>query len=689
MDIRSVKGLSSLHADTRGDSRVCVAVLDGPVDLSHPCFQGADLTKLDTLVQHPVGGGPMSLHGTHVASVIFGQPGSPVVGIAPHCRGLIVPVFRDDQERRLSQLDLARAIEQAVQEGANIISVSGGEPTPTGEAEGLLERALRLCEEYNVLVVAATGNDGCACLHVPAAVPSVLAVGAIGVDGEPLEISNWGEAYRSNGVLAPGEDIEGAAPGGGTASLTGSSFATPVASGVAALLLSSRIKRGKPLDPTAVRRTIIDTAIPCQPRASPACGRHLAGTLNISGAHTSIQEGAETTVTNRDTAEAPVPATEVGAAHADTNTEQLAGATSVGAHGVRAAAAGGEPSAESPVSRTETHAPLPTVATTAEPAEPRTQIASTAVDAVTGVRPSSADCGCSNGKKEYIFAIGNVGFDFGTEARRDSFRQLMPTVQVGEAPVAEIPPNPYDVIQLCDYLDNEPSESTQLIWTLERDRTTLYALEAKTSYADDVYSKLRTALRNHALPKGDEEYISLVSIPGCVTGKTRKLYSGQTVTVVEVQSRGLYGWEEGRLVDSVLDSVQLDRTDATRDDIGFTVRNFLDKIYYELRNLGRSSPDRALNYAATNAFQLTSELAEGMLSAQMMPGDRNNFYTLDTIAVAKSPYCRMDSDCWDVKVTWFDPENDRRARQVFQYSIDVSDPIPISLAPVHKFFIAS
>ena len=185
------------------------------------------------------------------------------------------------------------------------------------------------------------------------------------------------------------------------------------------MLLSSRIKRGKPLDPAAVRRTIIDTAIPCQTRASPACGRHLAGTLNISGAHTSIQEGAETTVTNRDTAEAPVPATEVGAAHADTNTEQLAGATSVGAHGVRAAAAGGEPSAESPVSRTETHAPLATVATTAEPAEPRTQIASTAVDAVTGVRPSSADCGCSNGKKEYIFAIGNVGFDYGTLARRD------------------------------------------------------------------------------------------------------------------------------------------------------------------------------------------------------------------------------------------------------------------------------
>ena len=34
--------------------------------------------------------------------------------------------------------------------------------------------------------------------------------------------------------------------------------------------------------------------------------------------------------------------------------------------------------------------------------------------------------------KSYIFAIGAIGFDFGTEARRDSFRQLMPRHRIGE-----------------------------------------------------------------------------------------------------------------------------------------------------------------------------------------------------------------------------------------------------------------
>ena len=241
MDVQAVlTSCGPLCAAAVSEPEVCVAVLDGPVDLSHPCFDGANIRRLDTLVQDPAGKGPMSVHGTHIASLIFGQPDSPVVGIAPQCRGLIAPVFRDSGERHLSQLDLARAIEQAVQEGAHVINISGGQQSPEGQAEGILQRALQLCEDSNVLVVAAVGNDGCPCLHVPAAVPSVLSVGALGTDGKPLEISNWGEAYQSNGILAPGENITGAAPGGGAVSLTGSSFATPIVSGVAALLHTVR-----------------------------------------------------------------------------------------------------------------------------------------------------------------------------------------------------------------------------------------------------------------------------------------------------------------------------------------------------------------------------------------------------------------------------------------------------------------
>ena len=39
-----------------------------------PRFAGADVRRLDTLVQDPAGQGPMSVHGTHVTSLIFSQP---------------------------------------------------------------------------------------------------------------------------------------------------------------------------------------------------------------------------------------------------------------------------------------------------------------------------------------------------------------------------------------------------------------------------------------------------------------------------------------------------------------------------------------------------------------------------------------------------------------------------------------
>ena len=60
-------------------------------------------------------------------------------------------------------------------------------------------------------------------------------------------------------------------------------------------------------------------------------------------------------------------------------------------------------------------------------------------------------------------------------------------------------------------------------------------------------------------------------------------------------------------------------------------------------------------------------------------------YTLDGISVSKSPFCRMDSDCWDVKLTFFDPENDRRARMVMRFTVDVSDELPVTLGPVRHW----
>src|SRR5690349_2966760 len=126
--IAEIDGLKELWIETHGDPRIVIAVLDGPVDQSHPCFVDTNLLSLETLVSATVTLGAASQHGTHIASVIFGQHGSPVTGIAPSCSGLIVPIFEEGDSGELapcSQIDLARAILQAVQHGAHIINISG------------------------------------------------------------------------------------------------------------------------------------------------------------------------------------------------------------------------------------------------------------------------------------------------------------------------------------------------------------------------------------------------------------------------------------------------------------------------------------------------------------------------------------------------------------------------------------
>lgn len=652
--------LRLLWNESIGDPEITVAVLDGPVDLSHPCFEGSNLKRVETLVSDEEGADGMSIHGTHVTSLIFGRPDGPVPGIAPRCRGLILPVFRDYNHGRLSQLDLARAIEQAVQHGAQIINISGGERSSNGQADHLLAHALKLCAEANVLVVAATGNDACECVHVPAAFPSVLAVGALGDDGKPLLSSNWGSSYKANGILAPGENIAGAIPGGGIASLSGSSFATPIVCGVAALLLSIQRQRGEPPNPRAVCEAILNSAWRCDQSTTSDCARHLAGILNIPGAYALINKGEKKMTPNADLTPA---APQIGEA-VTVQTTATDGLTS--AAGIVPAAL--EPSCAS-------------MATGAAEQPSRNPIARVAVE------PSQeggvSGCGCARNKSN-VFFIGTLNFDFGTEARRDTFRQLMDST-------SDTPANAYDPIQLAAYLEQNPWDSTELIWTLMLNASPVYAVVAEERYASDVYKFFRDTLKNEFLPRTDSNYVERMSIAGVITNRNVRLFSGQTVPVIQTTPRGLYRWNPTALIDQVIASVG---PKADTQWIKASIRNFLNKVYYELRNLGQTSQDRAQNFAVTNVFQFASgisqvlqsqprggDLAKALNPKDLVPppDDAVQLYTFDNISVTKSPFCRMDSDCWDVQVIFFNPQNVLKANIVVQFTIDVSDKMPVTV----------
>lgn len=623
---RLIRGLDALWATTTGSQEICVAVLDGNVDLSHPCFAGAHLEVMQTLTSAPVSRGVASAHGTHIASTIFGQHGSTVTGLAPLCRGLIVPIFSDDADERhvpCSQLDLARAITQAVERGAHIINISGGQLSSSGEADPLLHKAIALCRQRNVLIVAAAGNDGCECVHVPASVDTTLAVGAADRHGRPLDMSNWGRAYRERGIVAPGENIFGALPGGGTAFKSGTSFATSIVSAVVALLLCRQLANGERPDPRGVCSALLQSAIPCNTRNDVDCRRLLTGALNVFGALKLIDKRE-------------IVMSEANISEATESPGNAAASDHLVQPGIWAAEGIG---AETGVPKME-----------AEYA-PQT----------TGITASG--CGCSTGAQgpSLVYALGTLNFDFGTEARRDSFTQAMP--DAGN--------NPNVPQMMVDYLLENPYEAQSLIWTLNLDVTPIYAIVPDGAYSNIAYDRLISALQGKIAGT-----VEMMSVPGVITGSVR-LMSGQVVPTISPSLRGIYSWAVSSMIESVLGTRPETNAELQEkyDIESAGLRSFLSRIYYDLRNLGITPADRALNYSATNAFQV----------AQVIESATNGRLELDTVNVKKSPICRPDSECYDVELKFFNPLNTNIANKIYRFTVDVSDIIPVTVGEVRAW----
>ncbi|NES20511.1 MAG: PatA/PatG family cyanobactin maturation protease [Symploca sp. SIO3E6] len=627
----SIAGLHALWAKTLGAPQIRVAVLDGSVEQSHSSLVGAKLTQLDDLVPHSSEQGSAAQHGTQVTSIIFGQHHQSVQGIAPQCQGLLIPIFTDgkgDAIAPCSQLDLARAILLAANHGAHVINISGGQLTPSGEADPLLTNAVRHCMEHNILIVAAAGNEGCDCLHIPGALPSVLAVGAMNAAGIPLDFSNWGEQYQTQGVLALGENIPGAVPGGGITTSSGTSYATAIVSGIAALLLSLQVQRGQTPNPQAVRAAILESVIACEEQPAPDCRRLLAGRLNVTGAMSIILQQGE--VMNEKVEVATVQPAPIEEVNPPPPAQQQVPAVQAATYSA--------PSSEV----------IPQAA----------QIQPSSPQLPTQVNPSTiqpADCGCSGGASaQLVYALGQLGYDFGTEARRDSIQQHM-----GEGA------NPQDPRQLLAYLEENPWDTAAITWTLSLDATPIYAILPQGAYAEQGFERLRQFLTEQ-LTEGVER----VSIPGVIMGKVM-LMSGQTVPVILPTLRCMYSWTTSALMDAICGS-------STNESAAQGVENFLERIYYELRNLGITPQERAINYSATNALSV-EQIFESAIREEM---------DLDTIEVERSPLCRPDSECWDVKLTFFNPRRVfEQARKVYRFTVDVSDLCPVSVGRVRSWFV--
>ena len=173
-------------------------------------------------------------HGTGTASVLVSLDSYVVTGSAPRAR--LMPIRTIESVVRIRQITVARAVDWAIQEGAQVITMSLG-----GIPASALQRAIARAVEADIIVLAAAGN----CVRVvvwPARYDDCLAVAATNAADQPWPGSCRGASVD---ISAPGQNVYRAVvpPGGPTTADTvgqgqGTSFAVALTAGVAALWLA-------------------------------------------------------------------------------------------------------------------------------------------------------------------------------------------------------------------------------------------------------------------------------------------------------------------------------------------------------------------------------------------------------------------------------------------------------------------
>lgn len=243
---------------TVGSASVVVAVIDTGIDLSHPDLANNVWTNVEEISGNGIDDDNNGFvddvhgfdfsnrdndpsddngHGTHCAGII-GASGNNAEGIAGiNWSVSLMPLKFLDGSGAGSTSDAIDAIDYAIQNGAKVISASWGGPSNSLALQSAIGRA----RDAGVLFVAAAGNDGSntdVYPNYPSGYPldNVISVAASNAQDTLASFSNYG--VTSVDIAAPGVNIVSTYPGGGYATLSGTSMATPHVAGLAGLVWS-------------------------------------------------------------------------------------------------------------------------------------------------------------------------------------------------------------------------------------------------------------------------------------------------------------------------------------------------------------------------------------------------------------------------------------------------------------------
>ncbi len=215
---------------TTGSTGVPIAMVDSGMDPTHPdlaskIIAGWNFVSGNSTVTDTMG------HGTQTAGTVaaIGNNGIGVAGVA--WQNPLMPLIVVDSTGYASYSNMASAITYAAQHGVRIINVSLGGSSPSS----VLQSAVTYAWGQGSVVFAAAGNSGINGPDYPAGCQYVVSVGATDSTDTWQSWSNYGSFLS---LTAPGLNIYTTAVGGGYIFDSGTSFASPIAAGVGALMLS-------------------------------------------------------------------------------------------------------------------------------------------------------------------------------------------------------------------------------------------------------------------------------------------------------------------------------------------------------------------------------------------------------------------------------------------------------------------
>jgi hypothetical protein len=215
---------------TTGSSAVVAAVIDSGVDGTHPDLSGK-LVAGWNFVGNNANTSDVLGHGTAVAGTLAAASNNGIGVAGVSWNTLIMPLVVVDSSDFASYSNMAAAIQYAVDHGAKIINLSLGGPG----SSSTLQNAVNYAWGKGATIFAAAMNNSNSAPQYPAACTNVVAVSATDNTDSLAGFSDYGNWIT---LAAPGTNILTTVQGGGYGYWMGTSFSSPIAAGVATLVLA-------------------------------------------------------------------------------------------------------------------------------------------------------------------------------------------------------------------------------------------------------------------------------------------------------------------------------------------------------------------------------------------------------------------------------------------------------------------